>query len=123
MSRAAYLRRWRQNHPKQEGALEAEHQRHREYYIQNRERLLKAATARKKLNRARYAFYESCRRARMPQWADQHKIKLFYERCPQGYVVDHIIPLKGKLVSGLHVIENLQYLTPSENSKKRNTFK
>jgi hypothetical protein len=34
--------------------------------------------------------------------------------------VDHIIPLKGKLASGLHVIENLQVIEGIENMKKNN---
>jgi hypothetical protein len=37
-------------------------------------------------------------------------IKEFYSKCPIGYEVDHIIPLNGKNVSGLHTITNLQYL-------------
>lgn len=58
----------------------------------------------------------------MPKWANQEKIKEIYMNKPDGYHVDHIIPLRGKLVSGLHVENNLQYLTHIENSKKRNKF-
>ena len=36
--------------------------------------------------------------------------------------VDHIIPLQGKNVSGLHVPENLQVIERSMNSKKRNKY-
>ena len=36
--------------------------------------------------------------------------------------VDHIIPLQGKIVSGLHVVDNLQVIPGSENSRKGNRF-
>jgi len=49
--------------------------------------------------------------------ADKDKIKQIYLNCPDGYEVDHIIPLsKG----GKHHEDNLQYLTLSENRKKNN---
>jgi hypothetical protein len=59
---------------------------------------------------------------RMPPWANKEAIKQFYRNCPAGYHVDHIIPLRGRKVSGLHVMENLQYLLAKENLSKGNKF-
>lgn len=71
---------------------------------------------------ARNIKYKGERSLRAVSWADQEKIKEIYRNCPEGMHVDHIIPLKGELVSGLHVAENLQYLSPEENMKKGNRF-
>lgn len=49
-------------------------------------------------------------------------IRNFYKNCPINFHVDHIIPLKHPLVSGLHVLANLQYLDAIENIKKANKF-
>lgn len=62
------------------------------------------------------------RKLRMPKWANKKQIKEFYMNKPDGHQVDHIIPLRGKTVSGLHVEYNLQYLPALENMRKHNTY-
>jgi len=59
---------------------------------------------------------------RTPSWAEIALIKEFYDNCPKGYEVDHVVPLRGRLVSGLHTLINLQYLTVKENRSKSNKF-
>lgn len=57
-----------------------------------------------------------------PKWADQKKIDEIYFNRPDGYQVDHMVPLDSKFVCGLHVEHNLQYLTAVENIRKRNLW-
>jgi hypothetical protein len=68
------------------------------------------------------ATYRASKLQRTPLWVDRKELAKVYALCPDGYHVDHIIPLQGELVSGFHVPANLQYLTPEENSIKGNSF-
>ena len=61
------------------------------------------------------ANYRAKLRNQTPPDADRKAIREFYAACPKDWEVDHIIPIsKG----GLHMLENLQYLTVHENRSK-----
>jgi hypothetical protein len=61
---------------------------------------------------------------RTPVWADHDKIRAFYRLAAafsKLYVphhVDHIYPLNGPLVSGLHVPLNLRVIPATDNLRK-----
>jgi hypothetical protein len=59
---------------------------------------------------------------RLPRWADEQAIEKVFRDAPDNVEIDHIIPLQGANVSGLHIAGNLQYLTTKENGKKHNNF-
>ncbi len=60
---------------------------------------------------------------RTPKWANEAAIKTLYIIAVKlGWEVDHEIPLRGKLVSGLHVENNLRVVRPKENGKKSNKY-
>ena len=74
------------------------------------------------MRRLKIRHHTAFRRAgkKTPKWADKNKIERFYLGCPEGYEVDHIVPCRGENVTGLHVLENLQYLPISANKHKSN---
>jgi hypothetical protein len=69
---------------------------------------------------------------RVPKWLsefDKLKMKCIYSIASmlsrenkELWVVDHIVPLQGKMVSGLHVPSNLQVMRARENESKANKF-
>jgi hypothetical protein len=106
------------------------------YYHQDIEHSRKKQLKRQKQNPSLYAAHTAKRRStliqRTPKWLtdqDFADIKKFYDlahELSQAYGfpwhVDHIIPLKGKTVSGLHVVDNLQIMPANVNIAKSNRF-
>jgi 5-methylcytosine-specific restriction endonuclease McrA len=88
--------------------------------VKLRERNKKARQLDPKVSRAHAALGKKHIVKSTPKWVDRKELVNFYYNRPEGMTVDHIIPLRGKNVSGLTVLWNLQYLTPSLNSKKYN---
>ena len=109
----------------------------RAYYRRHRERLLAEYKESKRWRkyprvgrdkRDANARYRAAKLQASPAWADQEAISFVYHCAAViGKVygnkphVDHIVPLKGEEVCGLHVHNNLQLLSASDNSRKGNT--
>ena len=94
---------------------------------ENRLRHIEATLAWQKENRevcaAATAKYRAGKDQRTPSWADLAKIELIYKLAQElGLEVDHIVPLHGATVSGLHVENNLQLLSRKENAAKGNRW-
>lgn len=105
-ARCEYTRAWGQANPERAAAT-------RKAYRKNNPEIVAAALLRRKRRVERAT----------PPWANDAAIKQIYlDARAAGMDVDHVIPIKGKLVSGLHVESNLQLLSPSENKRKNNKF-
>lgn len=99
---------------------------HAKYRLKNRDKIRERNAKWQKNNSNIYNYLHANIRAKkrkaIPKWANLKEIKEFYKNCPKGYHVDHIIPLNGKIISGFHVIDNLQYLPAMENIRKGNRY-
>ena len=113
---------------------EARRARRKEYHEENRE----AIRERKKVYhrdhpevfRANAAKRRAAKLERTPTWSnDSAEIKELHRQAVAleeltgiKFEIDHVYPLQGEHVSGLHVAGNLQILTEAENRQKSNNY-
>jgi hypothetical protein len=107
-----------------------------QYYYADHEKSKLQQLVRQKARLPKIAAYEAARRAlkmqRTPAWLteiDKERIQNEYQLAAiqtkitgKLWHVDHIIPLQGDLVSGLHVPSNLMAMLGSDNISKHNNF-
>jgi len=103
----------------------------RSYRDKNKSRLAALNASHKKKNRAYYSACEMKRHATKlhatPKWASGFFISEAYDLAKLRskatgfkWQVDHIVPLRSPIVSGLHVEYNLQVIPALQNQKKSN---
>lgn len=116
------------NHYRKNSQVYAQYRENNKKVCSNRQRKSKLK------NRSYYTAKENERRARKlqatPAWLSQDHLWVMKEVYSLSSLrskltgvehhVDHIVPLKGKEVSGLHVPWNLQVITATENQMKNN---
>ncbi len=98
----------------------------KEYYKNNTEKCNKASKEYYSLNKPYFIARNARRRASeknaTPYWSETEEIQKFYDNRPEGYHVDHWIPLINDSVCGLHVLANLRYMVAKDNMSKSNKF-
>ena len=138
----AYVREYYKNNPDKRKARDDKFRQNNKekvleyslmYREKNRDKLKEYSLNWAKNNKERHSANKAKRRAMLlqafPSWADKSMIVSIYKESilrtkqeGKQYHVDHIIPLKGKNVCGLHVHTNLQIILAEENLRKSNKF-
>lgn len=111
---------------------EAQAARSRKWFLANKAKANEATRRYQAKHPEKGAAHEARRRAMrtqlLPKWADKQLINNIYviakEFRAHGFdvEVDHIVPLCGKNVTGLHVHQNLQIIPKTVNRSKSNRF-
>ena len=108
-------------------------QKNKDWTSNNMDKVRSASRRRYKADPAKFIIAVTNRaiaqEQRTPKWADLGAIEQIYRRAKQlsretgvKMHVDHVVPLRGRKVSGLHTVENLRIIPATENCSKRHSF-
>jgi hypothetical protein len=99
----------------------------KQYYQKNIDYFIKYWSDNAGMYNANSAKRRSLIKQAIPTWANIDMIQKIYDKCASTtnetgirHNVDHIVPLQGKNVCGLHCEDNLQILTETANKQKGN---
>lgn len=130
--------KWRLNNPTKQKEYDKRHieknperiKKLNQWRLSNPDRLREVREKWYSDNPQKNRFYSSkwrkeCRKA-TPLWANWEKIAAIYDesiaiskKTGIPHHVDHIVPVQGKNITGLHVHQNLRIIPATENVKKR----
>lgn len=125
--RKAYADKWRKEHPEERKGRNAK------WRLENADRHRENARKWDRANRSRIYVLHGIKRAltrnATPAWANSFFMQEAYDLAKRRTLatgfkwhVDHIVPLKSKIVCGLHTHTNLQVIPAVSNIRKNNRF-
>lgn len=132
--RADFLIKWRSKNPERVKAHnEAQYAKHRDALVKRSKiNYYRFKEAYRPTALANVRKRQTAKLQRIPKWLNENEIWMMQEayRLAEArtklfgfsWHVDHVIPLQGKLVSGLHTPYNLRVIPAKENIAKNNRY-
>lgn len=128
------LKRWRESNKEHIKSYEARYREankehcsilRSQYYLKNKAKEQEQNKRWHKINRSKAVEksnkYRSSKLRALPNWLNKEELLPIYELAATNNLhVDHIVPLQGKEVCGLHVPWNLRIIPATDNFKKKN---
>lgn len=131
LGRKEYMRKYLKKYVKDN--LQFHNERSARWALENKEKRRESLSKWQKNNKAKVTASANRRRSKKlqatPKWSNECAVNFYYENAKlvesktgKKVHVDHIIPLNGKNVCGLHCEHNLRLMFAEDNLKKGQAF-